>query len=365
MAEVKLLEWLLLVPLVPYTILILYLLRGFSGTGPAKLISSPSVSVSVIIACRDEEDSLPELLGDLSVQDYDSSLFEVIVVDDNSTDRTAAVAANFRGIGRLHVLPNRGRGKKSAIRTGADQAIGELLITTDADCRVKEGWIRSLAECYSEEKSDMLISPVVLRKSSGLLGSFQELEFMSLQGITAASALLKKPVLCNGANLAFSASAYRKNEAGLKEKILSGDDIFLLQSIKRAKGSIRWNGNTESTVVTAGMNGPGSFLRQRARWLSKSGSFNDTFTVTMALAALFANLALAALLAGSIALHSLLIFWLAAFVIKSVPDFLLLQKICSRYKNEKLLRWFIPSQFIYPFYVLIVSVFSVFRRNRW
>ena len=89
----------------------------------------------MIVACRNEEEKLPLLLDCIARQDYPKELFEVIIVDDNSTDKTFEIASEFAGSTKLIVLNNKGNGKKQAVRTGIEASSGNLIITTDADCR--------------------------------------------------------------------------------------------------------------------------------------------------------------------------------------------------------------------------------------
>jgi hypothetical protein len=227
------------------------------------------------------------------------------------------------------------------------------------------GWLWSLVDVYSETRSDLIISPVIPERNNCLFDWFQQLEFLSLQAITAGTALAGRAVMCNGANIAFPLRIYRENSAKLRDEILSGDDIFLLQSIRRSGGKIVWNGANDSAVRTAMATGVRQFLNQRARWLSKAGAYNDPYAILLSVVALFTNISLASLLLGSLAVPGIFLFWLAALLVKSVPDFTLLYRMARVYKKTDLLWWFIPSQVIYPFYVITVSAYSIFRRNRW
>lgn len=361
----KLLEWLLLVPLIPYAVVLLLLCRSLKTVIRPGKRSGLNTPVSVIISCRNEEERIPVLISDLSQQDYDPGLFEVIIVDDNSDDNTGKVASDFPGIRLMKVFQNKGRGKKSAVRTGVNASTGKLILTTDADCRLKKGWISSVVSAFELSGADMVISPVVIEKGKCLGSWFQELEFLSLQGITAATAINAVPVMCNGANLAFTRRAFLENSGNLKDNLVSGDDMFLLHGIKGDNGKVTWNGDYDAIVATGGKKTFAGFLRQRARWLSKSGSYSDTFTIILSLLALLANISIASLLAGSIFLPSLFLFFLAAFLVKSVPDFIILERMTRAYKRKDLLWWFAPSQVIYPFYVIAVSFFCLARGNRW
>lgn len=359
-------QWLLLIILIPYIYLLLKIyislktIKTFSPSG------SHDIFVTVIVACRNEEKDLPALLKDISEQDYNPDLFELVITDDNSTDMTFTVASSFRNIRNLRVLRNEGNCKKQAIRTGVNASKGNLLITTDADCRMGPGWIRSISSFYSENKPDMVICPVMLENKPGFFSRFQEIEFLSLQGITAGTAAGGSPVMCNGANLAFTKESYNRHSADLHDNMVSGDDVFLLHALKEEKeNKILWIESQASVVTSKISETPGSFLRQRARWISKAGAYKDNYTKILAIVTFVTISFQWFLLIAGIFNQVFLMVLLVSFIIKSVPDFLILKNTVSRYGRENLLDVFIPSQLIYPVYVITVVLCYLFGANNY
>ncbi len=352
--------WVLLIFLIPYFYILLNIYRSLTGIKPYFVRNNPGIFISVIIACRNEEKNLPLLLKDISEQDYPPGLFEVIVADDNSTDRTYIIASDFAGIQNFRTCKNKGKGKKSAIRTGAGIAVGELIVTVDADTGLKTGWLRTIASFYEQYKPEMIICPVILEASGGgFFKRFQELEFLGLQGITAGSAEAGDPLMCNGANLAFTAMSFQKHGNNLHDELVSGDDVFLLHNIKSEKcSSIKWLESGEATVKTAAASTTGAFLRQRARWISKAGSYTDHSTIITAAATLTAVILQVGTMTAAFADSRFLILAGAVLFIKSIPDYLILRNTTIRYNKRSLLRWFVPSQLVYPFYVIASVVFS-------
>jgi glycosyltransferase involved in cell wall biosynthesis len=354
-------QWLLLIfPLFYATVLAYFrkhLLKDcrHEGTGIVH-----EAFVSVIIPCRNEEQHLPLILSDLLKQTYPPGLFEVIIVDDNSSDSTLNIASDFKGIRNYCVLTNEGDGKKKAIRTAVGKSAGQLVVTTDADCRLNEGWLAEVASFYTQEKPDLIICPVKLGEKPGMFGRFQALEFLSLQGITAGAALSGHPVLCNGANLAFSKQAYLRNAGNLHDEVPSGDDIFLLHSIRREGGKIRWLGSMEAAVISAQAGNPGTFIKQRKRWLSKWRYYTDTDTIILGIVTFVTNILLIWLLVATLLNSIHILLFIAAFIIKVIPDYLILSHVTTGYRRKPLMKWFLPSMVIYPFYVLIISVLSLF-----
>lgn len=358
---------LLLLIFLPYFFLLLPIFFGLRKIKPFHRGSDPGLFISVVIACRNEEEDLPFLLSDIASQNYDQDNFELLIVDDNSTDATFNVASAFAGIKNMQVLKNRGSGKKIALRTGIEGARGSLIVTSDADCRAGRNWLWSLASFYSLNDPEMVICPVNINPGRGFFHRFQELEFLSLQGITAGTAAAGDPVMCNGANLSFRKEAYLRNSGNLHDELISGDDIFLLHSLKRKEGNrIFWIESQEAAVTTGHSGSIRSFLSQRARWISKSPRYTDRLTILLGLVTFVTVLALAAILITGFFIGKLLPVYLVALIIKSVPDFLILSNSALRYGNKKIMRWFLPSQLIYPFYIIAAVVFSFAagRRNQ-
>ena len=358
--------WIFIIAVLPYFFLFLGIYRNLLKVKPFYPEGIPLVKVSVVIACRNEEKNLPYLLNDLSSQDYNPDLFEVIVIDDNSTDRTFEIASGYDKIKCLRILTNTGKGKKSAIRNGVADASGNLIITTDADCRMGKGWISIISAHCLATHSDMIIAPVQLENNSGFFGRFCELEFLSLQGVTAGTAQAKNPIMCNGANLAFTKNAYMRHSENLHNEILSGDDIFLLHSLKKETNSkIVWLDSVEGIVTTSHTDSLGSFINQRARWISKAKSYNDRFTQLISIVTFVTMVAIIFLLISGIISQKFLLVFLVSLIIKSFPDFLILLETTRKYKKRYLLKWFIPSEIIYPFYVIVVVFRSLFPGNKW
>jgi biofilm PGA synthesis N-glycosyltransferase PgaC len=358
--------WLLIIPVLPYFFTLLLIWKDLRKIKPFLGKGIPPVKVSVIIACRNEEKNLPSLLSDLYKQEYDPGLFEVIIVDDNSTDNTFQIASGPNYITNLRVLKNESEGKKSAIKTGIRSATGELIITTDADCSQGKHWISNVASFYSLTESDMIIAPVELESKPGFLSGFMELEFLSLQGVTAGTAGAGNPVMCNGANLAFTREAWLRNSENLHNEILSGDDIFLLHSLKKESGSkIGWLSTPDAIVTTSQPESLFSFVNQRARWISKAKSYEDRFTLYLSFVTFVTILINIFLLITAVFNPEFLPVFLCSLILKSVPDYLILYVTTGRYNKRHLLKWFIPSQIVYPFYVIIVFVSSLVSGNRW
>ena len=182
-----------------YVIINFLLLRGWRGW-PLKISKSKIVKryVSVIITVRNEEKNIVNILGDLERQNYNR--FEVIVVNDHSEDKTKELVQNFNSQSKINVsifdLSNLSKSpKKDAITLGVELSNGDLIVSTDADCRVGENWIASIAGHFEGELK-FLAGPVTFNNQNSIFRKIQTIEFASLIGSGAAALYFKKPIMC-------------------------------------------------------------------------------------------------------------------------------------------------------------------------
>jgi cellulose synthase/poly-beta-1,6-N-acetylglucosamine synthase-like glycosyltransferase len=354
--------WIPVLASVPYILILSWILYRLLKTEAYKPEPPGNTFVTIITACKNEEKNLPLFLEAISRQDYPASAFEIIIADDNSTDKTAAIAADFRSGIRISVVSNKGRGKKSAIRSAAEKASGELIVTADADTVPGKSWLSSIESFYHSSKPSLIIGPVYIKAASGFWQRFQAVEFLALQGVTAGAAAAGSAVMCNGANLAFTRKSYIENAAGIRPEVAGGDDVFLLHSMKKSGNTaIRWLESPDAAVPTLPVEGARSMLDQRSRWIGKSIYYNDAFTIVLGLTT-FAAILSQATLTLSLAAGSRFILPLAVLIVlKSLPEFLLIRNRAKFYRQPAFPLLFIPFLILYPFYVLAVIMITLFR----
>ncbi|MCB0769002.1 MAG: glycosyltransferase [Flavobacteriales bacterium] len=229
--------------------------------------------VSHVVASRNAEATLVPLLQDLHAQDWPKELIEVIVVDDASSDGTGDIVRSMqRTWPQLHLCRNVGEGKKAAITTGVNVASGEFVVLTDADARCGRKRTTLIMEHMEAEGSDLLILPVHTMAGVGALGRLQEEEQAGLLGMAAGEALLGRPMLANGANMAFRKSAFGAVGEFKGDKLASGDDVFLVQRMREAGRRIGCLMDPRVTVVVQAERTCKGFLAQRLRWAGKMRS---------------------------------------------------------------------------------------------
>jgi poly-beta-1,6-N-acetyl-D-glucosamine synthase len=328
------------------------------------------VTVSVLVAARNEQDNIGVLLQSLQKQYYPSELLEVLIIDDHSDDRTAEIIQQYCAAQPdfpLRRMPSEGRGKKAALNTGLQQAKGELVLITDADCILPATWVQSMAAAYSHSGAQLLLGPVRLLPTKGFFGNLQELEFISLMGSTAGAAGAGLPVMGNGANIGFNRETARALNAFEQQAYTSGDDMFLLMAVRKkfGAGSIKFVFSNEALVETKTEKSLMGFLRQRMRWVSKSRGYRDPFVVVPAMVVFaFNSLLFLTLLAGIY--HSLFFFVFAMFILlKFVVDYPLLYLATGFMKRRNLLRFSLLLEFFYPVYVVFTSLAGLLLPFSW
>jgi len=328
---------------------------------PANNNPSSLPSISVLIPFRDEGANLSPLLKSLTSQK--GSDWEVILIDDHSTDNSISVIESYRNLLPIKVLTNHGEGKKAALMTGAKVAVGDYLLMTDADCTMLDSWMTSFQQWIATKNSELIIGPVFLTGNNSFFNRFQKRDFLSLQISGASAALNKRPIMSNGANLACRRDLFLA--ANLKTDFASGDDMFLLEWMKQQKKSITFLKSKSAMVSTATEKTWSGFFAQRARWASKTKGYKDLNIISAGLLVAITNALLLTCLIMSIINPLLTFVWLFLFLTKSISDFQLIRIASDFYSYRDRLGEFILSQLFYPIYILITITYPIFRPLKW
>ncbi|MBN1291469.1 MAG: glycosyltransferase [Candidatus Latescibacteria bacterium] len=249
-------------------------------------------TVSIIVPTRNEEKNIGLLLDDLLGQTYPSEKIEIIVVDDCSSDKTSKVVRKYMDSDRRISLRNTIDSlssfshKKKAVHEGILASKGEIIMTTDADCRLTSGWVRGMIR-YLTDSVD-LVAGTVSVQGGGFLGMLEAIEFFGIQTMAAGLMNAGFPVTCNGANLAYRRSAFERvgGYDGVGDMV-SGDDDLLMQKIAgENRSQVVFVTDSKASVRTKTSGKPGEFINKRARWASKIGRY-PSLTARIFLSSIF------------------------------------------------------------------------------
>lgn len=333
----------------------------------------PNIKFSIVIALRNESANLKALLRSIKNLNYLSEYFEVLLINDESNDNSLEVITDgLRDLNLLNVAVFNTKRitnapKKDAIKTGIENAKFEWILTTDADCILPEDWLSNFNSFIQEEHPSMIVSPVTYHEISSFLDHFQILDFLSLQGATIGGFGINCPFLCNGANFAYTKSLFSKVD-GFKgnTKIASGDDVFLMEkALKHEDEKVSYLKSKQQLVLTRPESSFSKLVQQRKRWASKSTHYSNYFGKVTGLIVLMMNFIVVVYPLGLIFSFFNLKLFLLIFSFKLVVDFALIYFTASLFDQKKYLKSYFISCIIYPFFVIFISISSLFSNYKW
>ncbi len=354
-------------------------------------LQTSNLKLSIIIPARNEEKNIKACLDSICYQSYPKDLYEVLVVDDYSTDATAEIIKNYpeknvQLISLQQILKEEKLNsyKKKAIETAIAQSTGELIITTDADCIVPAGWLQTIASFYAENDAAFIAMPVCFlpspqgeRLGVRFLEIFQALDFMALQGITGASVHKRIHSMCNGANLAYSKKVFEEVN-GFKgiDNIASGDDMLLMHKIyQQNPGKVFFLKSQEVIVQTQSMKTIKDFFNQRIRWASKADKYDDKRIFAVLLLVYLFNVLLTVLPLLCIFRNiqysifniqfSLCSFWICLLIGKTIIELFFLYPVAKFFSKQNLLFYFPFAQPFHILYTIIAGWLGKFGSYQW
>ncbi|WP_366068658.1 glycosyltransferase [Flavobacterium sp.] len=359
--------------LLAYSILIAQIIVGFNKVKTFERTNlTPKTAFTIIVPFRNEKKNLPKLLESISNLNYPHKMLEIILVDDFSTDISERICIQWRMknehldttlLENLHLSNSP---KKDAIGRAMPIAKHNWVITTDADCIVNKNWLLTFDNYIQHYNPEMIVGAVSYKTKNNWFHHFQQLDLMSLQGVTIGTFGMGKPFMCNGANFAYTKKFFNEigGFGGISDSA-SGDDVLLLQKAVTANlNKVHYLKNNETTVQTKPENDLFKLFMQRVRWAGKATSYKSSYAKLLAVVVLLMNLSLTI----AFCLLPLALFnWkvlLGVFLMKYVVDYALLYKSNVYLRKGK---FFVPitSSFIYPFFSSLVGVYSLFGSFIW
>jgi poly-beta-1,6-N-acetyl-D-glucosamine synthase len=356
---------------ISYAVLVLLLMGGwlraiaqFSRSGERAV-----QFISVVVPVRNEAASIGSVLNDLFDQAYPKDKLEIIVVDDHSEDGTVQVVEGRISNNSVtsRIVANEGLSKKSAITTGVSVAMGKIIVTTDADCRVGRGWLNTINDTFNDNNIMMVFGPVKIQVDDSIFSKIQATEFSSLIGSGAATMAFGVPTMCNGANLAFRKDAFVEVDGYEgNAHVASGDDEFLMRKIiKKYPEGIRFNASQQSIVSTKPQLTLSEFINQRIRWAGKWKFHSDLKSKVLAVYIALFQLSVLTLPVLVVMEYLTPLIAVIFLLVKAILELIFLRFVTSWLGVKWDWLSFIVLQFIYPLYVLGIGLASSFLKPVW
>ncbi len=347
-------------------------LPGFEGT---KL--TPTTTISVIVSVRNEEKNIIPLLKSFEEQSYPKNLYQVVIIDDFSEDKTWSILTDYKSevlntlFARLaDTIISKEKiqsYKKKAIETGIRLSKGTLIVTTDADCIFSPDWLLTMAQFYENTSAKFIAAPVKIVNDISLLSIFQTIDFLTLQGITGASVYKRLHSMCNGANLAYERAAFEevKGFEGI-DKISSGDDMLLMHKIyKKYSNKVFYLKNIASVVTTAPVTTWKQFFQQRIRWASKADSYDDKRIFWVLLLVYLLNCCFVILGIAAFFKSTWVFFFILLLFAKVLIEFPFVYSVATFFQQQRLMKYFPLLQPLHIIYTVIAGWLGKFGSFEW
>lgn len=333
----------------------------------------PKNKFSIIVPFRNEAKNLPLLLHSFSEIAYPKTLFEIILVNDASSDNYIPIieafkiknpTINYTLINNTNITNSP---KKEALTTAIKISKFNWIVTTDADCNVQKNWLNLFNQTIEDKNALFIAAPVKFKYEATFLHHFQNLNFISLLGSTIGSFGIKKPIMCNGANLCYNkATFFELNGFEGNEAITSGDDIFLLEKIaQKSSEKVCYLKANEAIVATSSEKNWSQFFNQQLRWASKTTTYNNWFSKFVGLIVFIENLLVIILGVSSLFISEYWMYFIIVFISKILLDFILIFKTANFFNSPKWLHYYLIISVIYSAFIVLIALSTLFKNYQW
>lgn len=358
--------------LLHYLFFLQRIFRGLKNLQPNKNQNLPREFISIIIPFRNESENIIANLKSIESQHYPLEKFEVIYVDDFSDDNSAGLLKQNIKKNNIRVIAvpenfSINAHKKRAVRYGIENAKGQIIVTTDADCVCDSEWLKSLLLTF-DSLTGFVSGPVEFKSNSSFFSEFQKLEFAGLVLSGAGLIGAGHPTICNAANIAYRRKVFDE-VGGFKDQmnLSSGDDELLMQKIaKDTDFKVKFCSDKNAIVKTAANKTIGDFYQQRKRWASKGLFYGDKSLVLklFLIYAFYVGLIIQPLL-GVFFNQIFFVSLGLSLLLKIFFEFKILAKGKTILFNELKLKYFLMAELIQIPYIIVTGLVGAFGNYLW
>ncbi|NLT52331.1 MAG: glycosyltransferase [Ignavibacteria bacterium] len=320
-------------------------------------------SASIIVAARNEEKSIVLCLKSLSELNYPEGKLEIIIIDDNSQDKTPELIKEFISGKSNFVFLQTGKlktsltGKSAALAEGISKSRGEIILTTDADCTVGKNWAKNIVSYYRKDVG--VVCGFTNYRTKNIFSSVQTIDLTFLLSVASGMMNSRLPVSAIGNNMSFRKSAYIETGGLEKLKPSVTEDYALIKafsSIKKYK--MLFPADAGTVVTSIACEDFKSLYHQKKRWAvgGMDSSFIGLFVMS------------AGWITSIMILISLLSLCSSYFLVlfKFAIDFLFLKYAVSKLKQKMNLLSFILFEIYFISYISVLPfVLIISRKVKW
>lgn len=346
-----------------YSLLLVFVVRRFQYLWQEKQrsITKPLSPISIVIAAKNEAANLRKNLPQVLAQDYPH--FEVIVVDDHSTDDTAQVVASIKNTRlRYFALPKTATGKKAALAYGIEKAAFPQLVFTDADCwPAGDSWLAAYGR--GQQQAAIVIGYSPIWPGRGLLNKLVQYETWITALLYLSSAAVGKAYMAVGRNWGYEAAIFRTHNGFAHKHLLSGDDDLMLQQLMTV-GSVTPLLDKDSWMWTESPHSWSEWWRQKRRHISTGWHYRAKDLCWLGLWTLSYGLYLVGIVLLFFVGHGQ---WaMLAIIVRSSTQFAIFEKSVKQLGGGRLRPWLLGLDLAYAIYiVLLVPLLALMRPVKW
>ncbi len=327
-------------------------------------------TISVIIAARNEEKYIPELLKILLDQNYPKNKFEIIVADDRSTDETSNIVKELIKINsnlklvRIEKESKTLVGKKGALNAAISASGYDILAFTDADCLPTRNWLMEISRHFTPEIDFIAgYSPLIIKNK--LFSFLKNLERASIFAVTAGAFGINWKISSCGRNMAYRRTLFLQVEgfSGIGH-IRSGDDDLMLLKMSQHINRTTFMFTRDSIVKSYDKEDVEQMIQLENRRASKWKFYPYSIKILTLFIFLYYILFLTALC-------GLIINYISPFnfaillLIKIIPEFLLLTVFLFKIRRIRLLLAFPFAELVYIPYFIYFALKGTFGKFKW
>ncbi len=322
----------------------------------------------IVIPARNEAKNIRKCLTALNQQEFPANHWSAVVVDDDSQDETAAIAASFsQKLIQLKAVDNQSVGKKSALQAGINACPhpNAVIVTLDADTFVNDKWLLSLAAYFESRQLKAATAPIRNYSSGGILAKLQTYDLIATMLLTHLGFQNRRWYLANGANMMFDLQCFQEvngyHHGGL---FASGDDLFLMEQIaKKWPGRVDFIKHKWTVAETYPVEGLKNLIKQRVRWASKVRGLKGANIRYIWLLIFFTLLVPWAFFMLGFFKPVFMVYFLVFWGIKSIADWLFLNG-GGEFFEQRITWWnSLLLQPIYSLLILRVAIQSIFTNT--
>ncbi len=364
-----------MIELVFYLAIIIYLCRSIIFIYGAFLERKRNLSfypdeiinfVSIVVPSRNEENNVRQCLESIANCSYPKDKYEIIAVNDRSTDRTPEIIESLTedipNLVPVHITeetsnPNL-RGKPGALQAGIEKAKGEIVVMTDADCTFKHTWIEAIKNAFTDSKLTFLASFTSI-KGKNFFENMQAIEWIMLHSMASAGLAFKHPLGCYGNNISIRRDAFFEVGGYHHIGFSVTEDLALIRTLVNDKKFVRYHPHSDSIVFTKPCNNLSELISQHHRWATgglELGWKAFSFVVTTAIYWL-------GIFASIVTLQPL---WLIIIIgTRLILDSIFMLPQLIKLRENRLIKWLIPSILVLMVWELVIPFLLLNKKVVW